>query len=631
MNKKYCAITGYTAEELLDLRVADVTHPEDRQDDDEAFRRVVRGEATDYRMEKRYVRKDGATVWVNVNMTVTRDEGGRPVRTIATIEDISERKLTERALALRVRIATTFGAASDDEMLNEVLKVVLDVTHSPFGVFGYLDETGAAVASTMIGQTCDDCRISGRTMRFPLEAWRDGNLPRTIRETKADSSDEVAAGVPASHLGFARHMLTPIQSQGRPIGYFQVAHRGKDYTEADALTVETIAAQIAPILTARLQRKLAEEALKNSQAQLLQAQKMEAVGQLAGGVAHDFNNLLQAMLSLTQMQAEHLADPKRLKADTAEMEHLVKRGAALTRQLLLFSRQETVNTERLDLNDVVRDSVTLLRRLLEAHVAIEASLHEGHLPVDADRGQLGQVLLNLAVNAGDAMPAGGRLAIATGSENGTVWVKVTDTGGGIPEAIRDHVFEPFFTTKELGKGTGLGLSVVHGIVVQHGGTVTFESAEGQGTTFAVTLPRAGSGENPVVEIAERGGAPSRGHGELVLVVEDEDSTRQALAEILTLLGYAVTAVGSGEEARRLAAEQPFDLLLTDLMLPGISGGDLAAGLQACWPDLRVVLMSGYAEDAAIRLASPTSPVRFLQKPFDMDTLARELCAALETG
>ena len=209
-----------------------------------------------------------------------------------------------------------------------------------------------------------------------------------------------------------------------------------------------------------------------------------------------------------------------------------------------------------------------------------------------------------------------------------MWLKVGDTGGGIPEAIRSHIFEPFFTTKEQGKGTGLGLSVVHGIVTRHGGTVTFECREGQGTTFTVTLPRAGSAEHPAVEIAERGSAAPRGHGELVLVVEDEESARQALAEILTVLGYTVTAVGSGEEAGRLAPETPFDVLLTDLMLPGISGGDLAIGLQARWPDLRVVLMSGYTEDEAVRLASQAGTVRFLQKPFDMDVLANEVRAAL---
>ncbi len=368
---------------------------------------------------------------------------------------------------------------------------------------------------------------------------------------------------------------------------------------------------------------------KQLEEQLRQSQKMEAVGQLAGGVAHDFNNLLQAMLSLTQMHVEHLADPERLKADAAELEQLVKRGAALTRQLLLFSRRETARPERLDLNEVVREGLTLLRRLLKANIAIETRLAEGQLPVEVDRGQLGQVLVNLAVNAADVMPAGGHLAIATGSESGAVWMKVTDTGGGIPVAIRDHIFEPFFTTKARGKGTGLGLSVVHGIVTQHGGTVTFAIREGQGTAFVVTLPRAGSGESPAVEIAERDGASPRGHGELVLVVEDEESARQALAEILTVLGYTVIAAGSGEEAERLAPEMPFDVLLTDLMLPGVSGSTLAADLQARWPDLRVVLMSGYAEDDAIRLGSRTGAVRFLQKPFDMETLARELRAALE--
>ncbi len=209
-----------------------------------------------------------------------------------------------------------------------------------------------------------------------------------------------------------------------------------------------------------------------------------------------------------------------------------------------------------------------------------------------------------------------------------MWFAADDTGGGIPVEVRDRIFEPFFTTK--GKGTGLGLSVVHGIVTQHGGALTFEDRPGGGTSFRVALPRAGSGEHSIVSTptADRSAAPS-GHGERVLVVEDEDGARQGLVEILQMLEYDVVAVGSGEEAGLLPQDPGFDVLLTDLMLPGVAGSDLARGLADRWPNLKVILMSGYAEDEAVRRGAFTGHVRFLQKPFDLASLAREIRSALE--
>ena len=239
--------------------------------------------------------------------------------------------------------------------------------------------------------------------------------------------------------------------------------------------------------------------------------------------------------------------------------------------------------------------------------------------------------MNLVVNASDAMEAGGRVTIRTGSEPpDSSWLEVEDSGPGIPEAIRELIFEPFFTTKGVGKGTGLGLSVVHGIVTQHNGRVELETREGQGSKFRVVLPGAGPGEYP--SIAAEPAAPAelpRGAGERVLVVEDEDGAREGLKEILTMLGYEVAAVGSGAEAGRLPAQPPFELLLCDLMLPDVTGGDLAASLHKRWPALQVILMSGYTEDEVLRRGVAEGSLRFLQKPFDMASLARELRSALE--
>ncbi len=365
--------------------------------------------------------------------------------------------------------------------------------------------------------------------------------------------------------------------------------------------------------------------------QLRQAQKMEAVGHLAGGVAHDFNNLLQAMLSHTQLLRRQGQHPDRVLAVVPELEQQIQRGAALTRQLLLLSRRETTKRERFDLNDAVRDATEILRRLVRANIALSTALAPRALPVEADRGQLQQELMNLTLNASDAMPDGGALVIRTGAaERGEVWLSVADTGHGIPPSVRDHIFEPFFTTKEPGKGTGLGLSVVHGIVASHGGRIEVESALGEGSTFRVTLPAvAAAGRAEPREPLPLGGDLVPGQGERILLVEDEAGARDGVRDLLASIGYDVVAVASGEDAERLPDGRPFDLLLTDVMRPGRAGPQLAEVLQRRWPALKVVLMSGYARDDAVRSGVLAGVVRFLQKPFDITTLAGEVRAALD--
>ena len=356
--------------------------------------------------------------------------------------------------------------------------------------------------------------------------------------------------------------------------------------------------------------------------QLQQSQKMEAIGILAGGVAHDFNNLLQAMLSVVQSLREGGADLAAVDAQLGVLEDHVRRGAQLTRQLLLFSRREITAPETLDLSETVSAAGQMLRRLLRENISLEFDLAPARVRIQADRGQVEQVLINLALNAADAMPLGGRLVVRTGRQGGDVWLEVRDTGTGIPEEIRDRIFEPFFTTKPAGKGTGLGLSVVHGIVTSHGGTIRVDSEVGKGTNVRITLCAAPD----VVARPESGDDPGRqyagGSGEKVLVVEDEKGAREGLCELLTVLGYAVAVAASAEEAAGLDAGREFDVLLTDMMLPGLSGIELAARLRQHRPDLKVILMSGYTDEDLVRQGVQVGDLRFLQKPFDMATLAR---------
>jgi PAS domain S-box-containing protein len=366
---------------------------------------------------------------------------------------------------------------------------------------------------------------------------------------------------------------------------------------------------------------------KQAEVALREWEKMQAIGQLAGGVAHDFNNLLQAMLGSVTMLRARAADPMAFAEALADVEADVRRGAALTHQLLLFARREVAHVALLDLNDVVGQAASMLRRLVRENIALEVELAGGPLPAEADPGQLNQVLVNLVVNAADAMPAGGAVRLRTGRRGGEVWLEVEDTGHGIPDEILPRIFEPFFTSKGVGKGTGLGLAVVHGIVTSHHGTVEVRSRVGSGTTMRVVLPAAAPVAAAAPAAPAREDAP-RGHGERILVVEDEESARKALAEVLTMLGYVVAAAASAEEAGRLPSEPVFDLLLTDLILPGAHGGELARGLRDRWPALEVIVMSGYTDDEAMRDGISAGKVRFLQKPFDMAALAQEVAAAL---
>ena len=370
-------------------------------------------------------------------------------------------------------------------------------------------------------------------------------------------------------------------------------------------------------------------AVKQMEDQLRRAQRMEAVGRLAGGVAHDFNNLLQAMLGIAQLARLHGEDLASSEERLKELEELLRRGAQLSQQLLLFSRREEIKAEPLDLNQVIRDTAKLLRRLLGANVTLALELSPEPLPVMVDPGQIGQVWMNLAVNATDAMSDGGTLTVRSGRRgDGDVWFSLTDTGHGIPDDIRDHIFEPFFTTKGERRGTGLGLAVVHGIVTQHGGEVEVASVVGKGTTFRVLLPRrAEAGEPAAAPAAEATNLP-HGNGERVLLVEDNDSVRRAFERLLIRLGYEVTSAGSAEEADRLPVAAPFTLLLTDMVLPGMSGAGLATRLRERWPALKVIFMSGYTEDEVVRRKAAQGEVRFLQKPVDLGTLAREVRDAL---
>ncbi|MBL8613576.1 MAG: response regulator [Myxococcales bacterium] len=363
------------------------------------------------------------------------------------------------------------------------------------------------------------------------------------------------------------------------------------------------------------------------EAQLRGTQRMEAIGRFAGGAAHDMNNVLAAVLAYVDFVLEDLPDDDRRRPDALEIRRAAERGAALTKQLLAFSRQQVIQPQVVDLNVVVKSLSRMLRALIGEDVDVVVRLAPDLPSVKIDVGQVEQVIMNLAINARDAMPRGGTVLVATERRGESVRLVVADTGSGMDWATRQRIFEPFFTTKEPGKGTGLGLSTVFGIVRQSGGQIAVESEPGRGATFTIDWPVAG--EAPAVAAADP--APTAGGHETILVVEDDDALRHAVKRTLEAHGYRVIPARSGREALLAAAAgERIHLLLTDVVLPELSGPEVAREVGVVAPDVCVLYMSGYTDTSA-HDEVPVGGLRFLQKPFAPEALLDRVRTVLDQG
>jgi signal transduction histidine kinase len=378
--------------------------------------------------------------------------------------------------------------------------------------------------------------------------------------------------------------------------------------------------------------------------QLVQSQKMEAIGRLAGGIAHDFNNLLTGILGYARFAAAALPEGDRARADVIEIERAGTRAAALTAQLLAYARRQLIAPRVTSLNNLVQGMDSMVRRLIGEDIVLDVHCADALWPARVDPAQFEQVILNLTVNARDAMPHGGRLTIATGNQvmdgasaaqhpdvepGDYVMLRVSDTGAGMDAATQARIFEPFFTTKEQGKGTGLGLAVAYGIIAQAGGCILVSSEIDRGTTFSVLLPRAdGASEEPAA--SDQSSPVARG-SETVLVVEDETLVRKLAVRILASQGYQVMEAADGAEALAMVAghEGPLHLLVTDVVMPGMNGKELAVQLQETYRGLRVIYMSGYAEHLVVQRGIIEEGIAFIPKPFEPMSFARTVREVLD--
>jgi PAS domain S-box-containing protein len=496
----------------------------------------------------------------------------------------------------------------------------------------------AALAAVV--EQSDDA-ITGTTLDGVVTAWNSG-AERMFGYSAAEAVGAPAAVFAPSADG-ADHaaLLGRVAAGERGIRYdTQVAH--KDGTTVDVAVILSpvfdngMVVAVSAICRDVSATKRAEASQRAAEERAHQAQRLASLGQLAGGVAHDFNNLLGIILNFTAFAAEQAADDT-IHADLTQIRTAAERAVALARQLLVFTRQDTIHPEILDVNAAVAEAHAMLTRTIGEHIELIAVSSPTPLTVYADPGHLQQVLVNLAVNARDAMPDGGTLVIeATAADVGeqhTVQavdtsgryarILVSDTGSGMSPDVVARIFEPFYTTKPRGKGTGLGLATVHGIVAEPGGTIDVDSEPGIGTTFRVYLPLASAPHPPPPTPPDATSVP-RGHGQTVLVVEDEAPLGQAVARILNNHGYRALTANGGREALALDAKHGCDLLLTDVIMPDLSGRRVAEILQPRHPHLPVLYMSGYTDGLLGTSHTADRGITFIEKPFTAHLLLTEI-------
>jgi PAS domain S-box-containing protein len=557
--------------------------------------------------EERLRRKDGGEVWVLETVSLVEGDRGEPAFLEGTLIDISAQKRVEEALRRSEQLhRNIFGFA-------------------PIGIYQSRRDGSLITANPKLAE------ILGYDSPEEL-------LRVNFGEVYANAAERENLLVRYGEAGTAQRIeLEWKRKDGNRIWVDMNVHSIRD--ERGEPVLEGFVQETT-------ERHRGEEERQALEHQLAQSQKIEAVGQLAGGIAHDFNNLLTTITGYIELLLSSLAadDPRRSHAE--QVRRSAQRAAALTQQLLAFSRRQVLEPKTLDLNEVVSGIEEMLRRLIGEHIELRTRRAPDIWPVRADPGQLEQAIMNLVVNARDAMPGGGRLTIETANAEldsayvgihmsvepgGYAMIAVTDSGIGMTPEVRARLFEPFFTTKEQGKGTGLGLSTTYGIVKQSGGYIWCYSEPGTGTTFKIYLPRADKAAAPAPQAPPPIATSPLPVCETILLVEDEPEVRSLVQRLLKMQGYTVVAAANPDEALAIIRDfkGQIDLMVTDVVMPGMSGRQLAERLAKILPDLKVLFVSGYTDDAIVHHGFLDPGTAFLQKPFTPQALARKVREVIE--
>jgi PAS domain S-box-containing protein len=604
VNPSMCAMLGYSEAELLKINIKDLTHPDDHERDIQKHRQLLRGETPYVRLEKRYIHKNGESIWGMVSCSIIRDADGSPLYLVAQVQNVTQQKTAQEELRKsEERYRNLFENTGTATFVVDEDMTIIKVNAKCLELSGYTRE-----------------EIEGKLKTVDFVAEQDVEKIKQYHFGRREKNSRVPSEYEFKFVDKYGQEKDVIIQTGMIAG-----------TQKSIESITDISA-----------RKRIEEQRKTLEAQLQQAQKMEAIGTLAGGIAHDFNNLLMGIqgntsLALLDIDSSH-PNYERLKS----IQSHVQNATALTRQLLGFARGGKYEVRPTDLNLLIRHNAHMFGRTRK-EIAIHTKFEKNLWTVEVDESQIDQVLLNFYVNAWQAMPQGGKLFIQTANieldeksitpfhlqPGKFVKISVADTGVGMDETTRQRIFEPFFTTKKMGRGTGLGLASAYGIIQNHGGFIDVHSSKGQGANFDIYLP-----VSPKKVVTQEKPPPVRVDGnEMILLIDDEDMIVDIGRQILKTLGYRTITAGSGQDAIECFKKRrnEIDLVILDMIMPDMNGEQTYLNLKRLDPDVKVLLSSGYSIDGQAAKIMQQGCNGFIQKPFHLQHLSTKIREILDKG